>query len=107
MAKYSAKIGFVINEETSPGIWKDNIVEKNYFGDIVQNRAIFNSSDKLNDDQNVSAKISIIANSFAMTNLKWMRYLEWYGILWKITSIEPAFPRLILTIGGVYNGEQA
>jgi len=27
--------------------------------------------------------------------------------LWKVTAVDVQYPRLILSIGGVYNGEQA
>jgi hypothetical protein len=33
-----------------------------------------------------------------------MRYVEWMNARWKITSIDVKRPRVILTIGGVYNG---
>lgn len=105
--KYHGRIGFVKYKEDTPGNWTDTVVERSYYGDIIQNRAFFNTSDKINDDMNITNKISIVANSFAIENLQWMKYIEWLGVLWKITSIEPSLPRIILTIGGVYNGEQA
>ena len=32
-----------------------------------------------------------------------MRYVEFMGAKWKISSVEVQYPRLILTVGGVYN----
>jgi hypothetical protein len=36
-----------------------------------------------------------------------MRYVEFMGTKWKITNIEVQYPRLTLSIGGEYNGQQA
>ena len=104
MAKWFGVIGFVETKETKPGVWKPQITERNYFGDLLQNARDLQSSDKLNDDLNVSNKISIVADEFAYQNFRSIRYVEFMGTKWKITSVEVRYPRLILTTGGVYNG---
>ena len=104
MAKFYGKIGFADTVETAPGVWTENIIDYNYFGDIIRNARRLQSSDQLNDDINISNEISIVADPYANQNFHSMRYVEFMGAKWKITNVEVRYPRLILTVGGVYNG---
>ena len=40
-----------------------------------------------------------------LSNQKRMAYAEIMGTKWKISEVEVQYPRLILTIGGVWNGD--
>lgn len=104
MAKFYGKIGYAEMVETTPGVHKERITEREYFGDLTRNIRRLQSGDKVNDDVNVSNEISIVADPFANQNFHSMRYVEFMGAKWKITNVEVQHPRLILTIGGVYNG---
>lgn len=104
MAKFYGVIGFAETVETAPGVWKDEIVPHNYFGDLIRNTRRLHSSDNLNDNINVNNEISIIADPYANQNFHMMRYVEFMGTKWKISNVEVQYPRLILTLGGVYNG---
>ena len=106
MAKFYGAIGYSVTEETKPGVWKENIIERMYYGDLVRNTRRLQSADKLNDNIDVANEISIVADPFANDNFQSMKYVEFMGAKWKITSVEVQYPRLILTVGGVYNGEQ-
>ena len=106
MAKYCGVVGFAVTKETSPGIWMDQITERTYSGDLVRNSSKWvTSSDSTNDNLNINNQISIIADPFAYQNFHTMKYVEFMGTKWKITSVEPQYPRLILSVGGVYNGQ--
>ena len=105
MAKFYGCIGFAVTEETRPGVWEEEIQEKNYFGDVVRNTKRYQTGEGLNDDINIANEISIVADPFANENFSTMRYIEFMGTKWKINSVEVQYPRLILSIGGVYNGE--
>lgn len=107
MAKFYGAIGYTVTEETKPGIWKEQITERMYFGDLIRNTRKLQSTDQLNDDINVANEVSIVADPFANENFHLMKYVEFMGAKWKITSVEVQYPRLILTVGGVYNGKQA
>lgn len=107
MAKFYGKIGYAEASETSPGVWTDGITERNYTGDVIKNTRRWQSSENLNDDLVINNTISILADPFAYQHFHSIKYVEWMGALWKVTNIEVQRPRLILTIGGVYNGEQA
>lgn len=104
MGKWFGKIGYAVTEETTPGVWVEQITERNYYGDIIRNTRRLQTSDKLNDDINVSNEISIVADPFARDNFHAMRYIEFMGSRWKVSSVEVQYPRLILSLGGVYNG---
>lgn len=106
MAKFYGEIGYSMTIETSSGIWEEKIEKKNYYGDVVRNSRSWQNSSNVNDDLEISNQISIIADSFALKNFGSMRYVEFMDTLWKIKSIDIEYPRLLLTIGGVYNGPQ-
>lgn len=103
MAKFFGKIGYMVTQSTVPGVWSEVITEREYFGDLIRNTSRYQSSDDLNDDINISNEISILADPFAYENFHAMRYVEFMGAKWKISNVEVQYPRLILTVGGVYN----
>lgn len=103
MAKYCGKIGFAVTEETKPGVWTEQMVERRYYGDLTRNTRRLQSSGNLNDNVTISNQISIVADPFANENFHAMRYAEFMGTKWKITSVEVQYPRLILELGDVFN----
>ena len=91
--------------ETEPGVWEDDVInERLYYGELIRNRKLYQNSGGVNDDINLSNQISIIADPFVMQNFQHMKYVEIANVKWKISDIEVQYNRLILTIGGVYNG---
>lgn len=106
MARYCGKIGFAKTKETKPGVWKDEIVTRIYYGDLIRNARRLQSSGNLNDNIVVTNELSIVADPYANENFHAMRYAEFMGVKWKITSVEVQRPRLILSLGEVYNGQQ-
>lgn len=104
MAKFFGTIGFNKGTvETSPGVWEQQIVERQYYGDLLRNSRRLQPTDQLNDNINVSNEISIVSDPYANANFHSMRYVEFMGAKWKISNVEVQFPRLILTLGGVWN----
>jgi hypothetical protein len=104
MAKFHGRVGFGEPSEGTPGVFTDTIVEHVYYGDIIQNRRILQSSENLNKDFSVGNSISIVANDYARAKFFAIRYVEWAGELWTVTDVEVQLPRLILQLGEVYNG---
>lgn len=102
--KYYGAIGYSITEETSPGVWAERIHERNYTGDVIKNNRRYSSSDNLNDNVTISNEFSVVADAFAYDNFMAIRYIEWMGARWKVETVEIQRPRLLLTVGGVYNG---
>lgn len=105
MAKFYGPIGYAVTEEMAPGVWEEKITERMYYGELVRNTRKYQSADQLNDNINVANEISILADPFATENFHMMRYVGFMGAKWKISNVEVQYPRLILTVGGVYNGE--
>lgn len=103
MAKYSGKIGFSERVETDPGIWEEVTNEYQYYGDLVRNISNYQNSGGVNDNININNSISIVANPYAIQNFQHIRYVTFLGNKWKVTNVEVQYPRLILTIGGLYN----
>ena len=106
MAKFSGVIGYALPVESSPGVWVDAIVEKSYRGDIVTEQRLIQTSDQLNDNINIDNSISIVANAYAYENVGVMKYIVWKNTAWKILSFSINRPRILIRIGGVYNGER-
>ena len=107
MAKYYGRIGYGETVETAPGVWEEVITERHYYGDVTRNARRWENGDSLNDNLIVSNQISIVADDYAYTHFAYIRYVEWMGSLWKPTNVEIQRPRIILQVGGVYNGDTA
>lgn len=105
MAKWFGKIGYAVTSETRPGIWEEVIIERNYYGDMTRNSRRLQATSQVNDDININNELSIISDPYAMNSFHAMRYAEFMGTKWKITNVEVQYPRLILSLGGLYNGE--
>ena len=104
MGKWFGKIGFATREQTSPGVWMDDIVEKEYYGDLVRNtNSRYVSSGNVNDNVTISNAISILADPFAYKHFSTIRYIMFMDTKWKVDSIEVQYPRLVVTLGGVWN----
>ena len=105
MAKFYGAIGYSEGSvETKPGVWVDDIVEHNYYGDVIRNSRQLTDGEKVNDDLSVSNSISIVADAYAREHFFAMRYIKWAGTLWKVDDVVVQSPRLILRLGGVYHG---
>ena len=104
MGKWCGKIGYAETVEIEPGICEEQITERKHYGDVLSGRWMRQSSDKVNIDINLSNRISIIADPFAVQKCSSMAYIEYAGAKWKVSDVEVQYPRLILTVGGVYNG---
>lgn len=107
MGKCVVKVGYAMPEEYEPGRWKHVMIEHEYFGETLRNTFEVRTADKVNEDLSLSMDFSLIADPFALQHCGAIRYIEFMGTLWKVTKIEPRYPRIILTAGGVYNGERA
>lgn len=105
MAKFYGIIGYANTVETTPGVYTERITTRSYFGDVSRNTRRLQGSGQVNDNVEVANQISIVADPFAYQNFHSMRYVEYMGAKWKINNVEVQHPRLILTIGGLYNGE--
>lgn len=104
MAKFFGVIGYATTQETDPGIWEDILTERPYYGDVVRNTRKLEEGTGLNNDLSIGNSFSVMADGYAMENFYAMRYIEWRGSLWTISDVEVKVPRLLLRVGGLYNG---
>lgn len=107
MAKFYGQVGYAETLETRPGIHEEVVTERNYSGDVIRNTRKLEAGESINDNVVVNNNLSIVADSYAYQHFFAIRYVKWAGALWKVTSVEVQSPRLLLTIGGVYNGPTA
>lgn len=103
MAKCSGVIGYALAEETQPGVWSEGITEKKYYGDVVRDNRKIVDQGNINSSVTISNNLSILSNSFMLSNMAHMRYATFMKSKWKISSVEIKPPRIIITIGGLYN----
>lgn len=109
MARFFGEVGYGESVEDPPdsGIWVDEITEYDYYGDVIRNSRRLESGENLNDDISVNNSISIVANQFAIEHFFAIKYVRWMGVCWTVSSVEVRPPRLILSLGSVYNGPTA
>ena len=106
MARFYGEVGYGTPVENPPdsGIWVDVITEFTYQGDVIRNTRQMEVGEKVNEDIVISNSISIVADQYAIENFFNIKYVRWSGVLWTVTTVEVRSPRLILSIGSVYNG---
>lgn len=106
MAKWYGQIGFAVTHETDTDVWTEDIIERSYYGDVLRNTRSNNADNQINEGFNISNQISFIADPYARENLYRMKYVTFMGTRWKINNIEVQYPRLIMSLGGLWNGQR-
>lgn len=107
MARFCGKVGYAETKEAAPSVWIPEITERTYYGDVYKDASKRQTGDKVNDDISLGNQFSIVADGYAWKKYPFIAYVEWMGVKWKVTGVEAQRPRLILTVGGVYNGDKA
>lgn len=107
MAKFYGAVGYAETIESRPSIWQETVTERLYYGDIIRNARRLESGESVNDNITINNSISIVADPYAREHFFAIRYVKWMGTAWKVTNVEVQSPRLLLTIGDVYNGQTA
>lgn len=107
MAKFFGELGYGHMTETAPGVYQETITEKSYFGDVIQNTRRLVGEGKVNFDVVLTNNLSVVADAYANENYFAIRYARWNGAVWVVTSVQVQRPRLILELGGVYDGNKA
>lgn len=107
MAKFYGAVGYVKPVEVRPGYWQDEVYEYDHFGDVPEYISRWTTnSNSTNDDLSLNNQVSIVATPFAQHNFPYIKYIKIMDTYWKVTSVKLQYPRLLLTIGGVYNGRK-
>lgn len=103
MAKFYGQIGYADFNYDRPGITEERIIERSYYGDVLQNTRRLQSTDEVNDNLTISNRISILSDPYALENFHKIRYVTYMNVKWKVNTVDVQYPRLTLTLGGVYN----
>lgn len=105
MAKFYGNIGYSSTSENpaNSGIWVESNTVRQYYGDFTRVARNLQSENKVNGDINMNQSISIVADEYAFENFANIKYVEFGGNKWKVSYVEVQHPRLILTVGGLYN----
>ena len=106
MNRFCGVVGYLTLSETKPGVWTSTVVEHTVYGDVLKNNTRNIPSPGVNDNITISNQISIVSDPYSLQNLKSIKYVKFEGVAWKVLSIEVQHPRLILTLGGEYNGSK-
>lgn len=107
MNRFFGAVGYGLSVESAPGVWEDAITEVSYYGNVIRNTRQLREGSLVNDDITVGNNISIVADAYANENFMSIRYIRWQGSLWTVTAVDVQAPRLVLTLGGLYNGPTA
>jgi len=104
MARFYGKVGYGQQIDKGHGVYETLILERVYSGDVVRDYRRLQQGEKVNNDLATSTSISIVSDSYANEHFFAIRYVEWSGTLWEVTGVDQESPRLILQLGGRYNG---
>ena len=108
MARFRNLVGFFTDGKLVGGVWKEDVVERPYGGKILnETLSSTESSEKYHEDVRLQSRVSIVADSYAFENIPQIKYvIDEDGDAWQVTSVEIKRPRLILSLGGLYNGRR-
>ena len=102
--RYSGKIGYAVQTETSPGVWEDTITERAKLGTVKQRTEALDSGSSVLPEYRTTTSVSVLCDGVLKENYDNLRYLSHLGKNWVIASAVMEWPELILYIGEVYNG---
>lgn len=106
MAKFCGRIGFAETVEDPPdsGIAVAVVTERIYYGDILRRNVTNEAQGVVNPSLNINNEISIVADKYVLDNVANMRYITYLGTRWELRTISVDYPRMNITLGGLYNG---
>lgn len=102
--RYHGVVGYGLTVDRGNDVWSDDIIERTYYGEVLSVTRSMEQSDKVNEDIRLQNRVSILADAFAFENFIYIKYLSWTGSLWTVNSVDVKRPRLILSLGGIYDG---
>ena len=101
--RFHGKVGYFDTVETKPGLFEEQLIFRTYYGDVIQNRKRDSLGSKVIADIQVTNQISIVADAYARDHFFKLRCVEWQGALWSVSDVDVQPPRLILSLGGLYD----
>ena len=106
MAKMYTVVGYVETVETERGIHETQVTTRECVVDVLRlSKSWESSKDGVNDNINVNNEFSMLADPYALAHFHSMKFINLWGTPWEIKSVAVEYPRLKLSVGGVYNGD--
>lgn len=107
MARFHGFIGYGHTQDGAPGVKELVITEREAFGEIKQDTRQLREGEYLHDDISLQNIVSVVADAFANENYLAIKYVKQAGRYWTVDSVTVEPPRLLLRLGGVWNGVKA
>lgn len=104
MARFAGLVGYVTQEEKVPGVWSPSENPRVMKGDIIRQSSSVQNDNKVNSDISLGHRISLIGDAYAFDNYYNIKWIDVDGCKWETTSVEVQRPRIIVSLGGRYNG---
>ena len=101
--KFYGEVGFVKTIVNEVSVAEESVTLVPYYGEIIRDKRRIDSSDKIVKDISLQNEVSIVADKFMTDNLAWIKFVKWRGINWSVDSVDINYPRITLSLGGVYN----
>lgn len=104
--KYSGLAGFNEKDiEVRPGVLQNQIKERRIKGNVL-NYGHYNSDtpNSMQQDVSIRNRLSIIMDPYIKKNFNNILYVTFMNVRWSISSLTINGNRVILDLGGVYNG---
>lgn len=104
MARFTGLVGYVTQEQSVPGVWSPVENSKMMKGDIIRQSSSSQNGDKVNSDITLSHRVSLLGDAYAFGNYYTIKWVQLDGRKWQVSSVELQRPRIIVTLGGLWNG---
>ena len=105
MTRFCGQVGYIETIESAPGVWTEKETVRKHTGEVLTSSRRYENGTSINDNLVMSSRLSIVADGYAKDHFSFIKWVELWGVKWKVTNIEVQFPRLILSFGGVWSAE--
>lgn len=106
--RFHGAVGYMRPELVRPGVYEEKIIERTYFGDIVQNLVKASEGEHLHLNLRHQSIVSVVADAFLYEHYGAIRYVRWKGATWAVTNVDISKPpRIELRLGVLYVGPTA
>lgn len=105
--KFYGHVGFVVTVDKGDGVWKEQIQEKLYTGDVLRLQKNRDSGEHINDGLRLNTQFSILMDPWFQDHLASIRYIEYMNSKWVVDTVDPTnYPCVLITPGGIYHGDE-
>lgn len=103
--KWFGEIGYFVESNNVDGIVTDSFITQQYYGDIIKDYKTNTSENAVNEDFELSNRISVVADPYLISHFHKIAWISFMETKFKVRSVELQYPRLIVSLGGVFREE--